>query len=187
MPHVAGYFARVGLLLLVGTLGGCKGVITSEQPLLVSQDASFPVPSGSEITGQSLDDRYVWERDERKARILRAGGYYRIAGPEQAVASSDRFLLKQIGDGQFLVQASNGSEWAYGLIEHADMYYVYTFNRDEQNCTNLSAGERDMLHTTIRKDSCYVTNLRDLVRLLRFLRRKYPYPTSAFTVRTLLR
>lgn len=170
------------LLLIAGLLGGCKGTVTSSEPLLAAKDASFPVPSGTEITGQKLDDQGVWEGDERKATILLVDGSYRVIGPDQSGPSPDSFLFKQIDDGQFIVQASNGSEWAYGLIVRADMYYLFTFNRDDQNCTKLSAGELAMLHATIAKGRCYVSSLSDLVRLLWLLREKYPNPTSAFIV-----
>jgi hypothetical protein len=163
-------------------LCGCKGTITSDGPLLTTKDASFPLPSGAELTGDRLDDGGVWERDERKGHIDLVDGSYRVTGPDASSPSSDTFLFKRIGGDELIVQGSNGSEWAYGLIVHADMYYLFTFNRAGENCTTLSAEERGRLHVAVRDDRCYVASLRDLVGLLRYLRRKFPHPTSAFVV-----
>ena len=77
-------------------------------------------------------------------------GSYRISAQDRAASASDSFLFKQISDDQFVAQASNGSDWAYGLIVRADMYYLFTFNRADQNCTNLSSDERAGLRTIIR-------------------------------------
>ena len=76
-------------------------------------------------------------------------------------------------DDQFVAQASNDSDWAYGLTARADVYSLFTFNRNDQNCTNLSSDERASLRAIIRGDRCYVENLRDLISLLRYLRRKF--------------
>lgn len=171
-------------LLTVCVLCGCKGTITSTEPLLTKANASLPLASGAGVTGQRLDEDGVWERDERTARILLVDGAYRIVAPDQATASSDTFLFKRISGDEFIVQASNGSDWAYGLIVHAEMYYLFTFNREGQNCTNLPPDERERLHTNIKDDRCYVASLRDLAGLLRYLRRKFPRPSSAFAVVT---
>ena len=177
-----GAFIASLAMLVICLLGGCEGVITSDTPLLVSENASFPLPSGAEITGQTLGDNNVWERDERKAHIFLVDRSYRLSTPDQPAPSPDRFLFKQIGDGQYVVQASNDSEWAYALLVRADMYYLFTFNRSDQNCLRLSADERDRLHATVRNDRCYVASLPDLVGLLRYLRDRFPHPTSAFVV-----
>jgi hypothetical protein len=169
-------------MLVLCLLGGCEGVITSDTPLLVPENASFRLPSGAQITGQTLDDNNVWARDERKARIFLVDGSYRLRTPDQPAPSPDRFLFRQIADGQYVVQASNDSEWAYALLVRADLYYLFTFNRSDQNCPKLSVDERDRLHAIVRNDRCYVASLRDLVGLLRYLRDRFPNPTSAFVV-----
>lgn len=170
-------------MLLVGLLGGCKGIITSAEPLLTPSNASFPLTSGTQITGQRLGDNNDWEKDERRARILLVDGYYRIIDPDQAEPGSESFLFREIGDGQLIVQASNGHEWAYALIVHTDMYYLFTFARTDQTCADLSANERSRLHVIVSDDRCLVANLRELIALLRYLRTRFPYPTSAFAVR----
>lgn len=81
------------------------------------------------------------------------------------------------------MQASNGQEWAYGLIVQADMYYLFTFNRSDQGCTSLSAAERSRFNMTVEDDVCHVSSLKDLTGLLLHLRQRFPLPTSAFTLR----
>ena len=161
-------------------LCGCKGTVMSTAPLLSARDETFPLVSGTEIAAQRLDDHNAWEREDRPARVVIADGAYRIIDPGQSVPSSDSFVVKRIGRDEFVVQASNGHEWAYGLIVHSDMYYLFTFNRTDQNCTTLSPDARAKFHTLINEDRCYVTNLRDLIGLLRYLRQKFPSATSAF-------
>lgn len=174
-------------LLVICLLGGCKGTITSTEPLLLPRDASFPLPPVAAVTGQRLDDDNVWERDPREARVDLVDRSYRVTSPDQSGPSPDRFLFKDIGEGEFIVQASNGSDWAYGLIVHADMYYLFAFNRGQEKCTDLSAPEQGKLRVVVRDDRCYVARLGDLVGLLRYLRQKFPHPTSAFTVRNITR
>ena len=103
-------------LLVVCLLGGCEGFITSVEPLLVSREASLPLPDGAEVMGQSLGDNLVWEKEKRTTCILLANGSYWITASDQATPAPDSFLFKQIGSGQYVVQASNGSEWVYALI-----------------------------------------------------------------------
>jgi hypothetical protein len=167
-------------LLALCLLCGCKGAIVSTAPLIATRDAAFPLASGTEIVAETLDDHNVWQREDRTARILIADGAYGIVDPGQSAPSSDRFLVRPIGNGEFVVQGSSGNEWAYGLIVHADRYYVFTFNRPEQGCTDLSADERGRFHVTVKDDQCYVASQRDLIGLLRYLRRRYPTPASAF-------
>ncbi len=169
--------------LMVVLLCGCKGIVTSATPLLVPRDASYPIASGAEVIGQSLDDSSVWEKDEHKAQLVLVDGYYRVIEPDQSSPSPDRFLVRQVGNQEFIVQASNGSGWAYGLIVHADMYYLFAFDRAEENCTKLSASELARFHTVIKDDDCQVASLNDLIGLLRYLRSRFPHPTSAFAVR----
>jgi hypothetical protein len=169
-------------ILLVGLVGACKGSITSTEPLLTPRNASFPLASGTQMTGQRLGDDNVWQNDDPGARILLVDGYYRIIDPDQAAPGPDSFLFQEIGDGEFIVQASNGHEWAYALIVRADMDYLFAFNRAGQNCTNLSDDERTNLRVVISDDRCMVGNQHDLTALLRYLRRRFPYPTSAFSV-----
>jgi hypothetical protein len=161
-------------------LCGCKGTVMSDAPLLSARDAVFPLASGTEIAAQRLDDRNVWQREDGSARVVVVDGAYKIVDPGASVPSADSFLVRQTGKGEFFVQASNGHEWAYGLIVRGDMYYLFTFNRADQNCTTLSPEERTMFHTIVKEDSCYVADLRDLVGLLRYMRKKFPNPTSAF-------
>ena len=139
----------LGVLLVVCLLGGCKGTFTSDKPLLNSNDASFPLPSGAEVAGQSLT-MTMSEREGRTARILVVDGSYRISAQDRVASASGSFLLKQISDDQFVAQASNDSDWAYGLTARADVYSLFTFNRNDQNCTNLSSDERASLRAIIR-------------------------------------
>ncbi len=80
---------RVGIgkalaaLLVVCVPGGCKGAIKSDKPLLVSNDASFLLPSGAEVAGQRLEDNHVWEREGRSARILVVDGSCRISAQDR--------------------------------------------------------------------------------------------------------
>ncbi len=126
-------------------------------------------------------------KEEHTARVLLVDGSYRTSTPDRPAPFSDSFLLKQISRNEFVAQGSNGREWAYALIVRADMYYLFAFNRTGQNCTSLLPEERHRLHIIVRDDICYVSSLNDLIRLLRFLRRKFPYPTSAFNVREVVR
>lgn len=167
-------------LLAMALLGGCKGYVASDHPLLTQQNAEFPLASGTGISGWTLGDDKVWERDEHTARLVVIDGSYRLFEPGSAEAGTDRLLVRRIGRDEFVVQASNGSTWAYGLIVRADMYYLFTFNRGEENCTKLSTEERARFRTIVQDDVCYVGNSQDLVGLLRYLRQKFPYPTSAF-------
>jgi len=43
-----------------------------------------------------------------------------------------------------------GSDRVYGLIVHAYMYYLFTFNRDQENCAVLSAEELGGLREVAR-------------------------------------
>jgi hypothetical protein len=171
------------LLLLLCLLGGCKGVITSATPLLDPRHAAYPVASGSEVTGQTLNDGLVWETDAKTARLLLVDGAYQVIDPDQPTAAAERFLFRQIGVDEFVVQASNGSEWAYALVVHADRYYLFTFNRTDQDCTILSSAELSRFRTTVKDDRCHVADLPGLVGLLRHLRQRFPHPTSTFSVR----
>ena len=58
-PDAGGSRESLGVLLVVCLLGGCKGAFTSDKPLLNSNDASFPLPSGAEVAGQRLEDDHV--------------------------------------------------------------------------------------------------------------------------------
>jgi hypothetical protein len=179
----AGIRHPLAALLLVCLLLGCKGTITSPEPLITAATASYPFPAMIEIEAQNLSEDHVWERSEGKGRLTLVDRSYRVTGPGDAGPSSDTYLFKQIRDGMYVVQASNGNEWAYGLIVRADSYYVFTFNLDKQNCTNLSAAELGRFNATIKDDGCSVSTMKDLTGLLLHLRQQYPYPTSAFTVR----
>jgi hypothetical protein len=170
-------------LLMACLLVGCNGYITSPEPLITVANASYPFPAIAEVEPQTLNEDHVWERSEGKARLTLVDRSYRVADPDEAAPSSDTYLFKQIKDGLFIVQASNGDEWAYGLIVHADMYYLFTFNFADQRCTSLSAAELGRFNTIIRDDDCYVSSVKDLTGLLLHLRQRFPYPTSAFTVR----
>jgi len=171
------------MLLMVCLLAGCKGTITSREPLLSPANAAYPFPPAAEVEAWSLNDDNVWERREGTARLTLQDRAYRVTEPGESLPSPDSFLFRQIEDGLFIVQASNGTEWAYGLIVHADMYYLFTFNRTDQNCTSLSAAERSRFAMTVADDVCYVSSLKDLIGLLLHLRQRFPLPTSAFTPR----
>ena len=168
-------------LLTVCTVCGCTGTISSDAPLLDSRNASFPLPRHAQIEASTLRDD-VWQRDPRKGRIDLVDGAYRVTGPDELAPSPEQYVFRQIGRGEFVVQARNDDAWAYGLIVREDRYYVFTFNRAEENCTSLSAVEQYDLHVIVRDDRCHVTNLPDLIGLLRHMRTRFPHPTSAFTV-----
>jgi len=177
----AGILHPLTAMLLVCLLLGCKGTITSPEPLISPANASYPFPAMIEIEARNLSEDHVWERSEGKGRLTLVDRTYRVTGPGDAAPSSDTYLFKQIRDGMYVVQASNGQEWAYGLIVHADAYYLFAFNLDKQNCTNLSPAELRRFNATIKDDGCSVSSMRDLTGLLLHLRPKFPYPTSAFT------
>ena len=74
--------------------------------------------------------------------------------------------------------SSYSEQWqrvAYALIVQADMYYLLTFNRTDQNCMDLSADERARFDAAVG-GRCY-GDLRDLIGFLRYLRRKFQNPT----------
>jgi hypothetical protein len=171
------------LLSMVCLLVGCKGYITSPEPLITPANASYPFTAAIQIEAQTLNEEHVWESTEGKARLTLVDRSYRVTDPDEAAPSSDAYLIKQISNDAFIVQASNGAEWAYGLVVHADRYYLFTFNLDNQNCTNLSAAEQSRFNMTIKDDGCSVSSLKDLTGLLFLLRQKHPYPTSAFRLR----
>ena len=177
-----GTFVRSAIALLaVWTVCGCSGAITSDTPLLVMRSASFPLPRHAEVEGSTLQAD-VWQREAGKGRIDLVDGAYRVTGPDSSEPSPDRFLFKQVSGNELIVQARNDDAWAYGLIVREDRYYLFTFNRSEQTCTELSAEEQRALHMVVRDQRCYVRNLTDLVGLLRFMRKRFPHPTSAFTI-----
>jgi hypothetical protein len=179
----AGVRNPLTVLWLICLLVGCKGTITSPEPLITAATASYPFPAMVEVEAQTLNEDHVWERTEGKGRLTLVDRSYRVTGPDETAPSPDTYLFKQIRDGLYVVQASNGEEWAYGLIVRADAYYLFTFNLDKQNCTNLSEAELRRFNATIKDDGCSVSSMQDLTGLLLHLRQKYPYPTSAFTVR----
>jgi len=168
-------------LLLACLVVACTGAITSPTPLITPANATYPFPQSVEVEGQKLTDDHVWESSEGRAHLTLQDGSYRVQGPNDPAPSTDTFLFRRIDDGSLIVQGSNGKEWAYGLIIHQDMYYLFTFNRPDQNCTSLSADERGRFDTVQTNDRCTVSSLRDLTGLLLYLRRRFPYPTSAFT------
>jgi hypothetical protein len=177
---VRNVFAALSMSCL---LVGCKGAISSPVPLITLANASYPFQTTVEIQAQTLNEDHIWENTEGKARLTLVGRSYRVTDPDQATPSSDTYLFKQIKDNSMIVQASNGEEWAYGLIVHADRYYLFTFNLENQNCTSLSAAEQGQFHMALKDDECSVSSLEDLAGLLTLLRQKYPYPTSAFSLR----
>ena len=168
-------------LLAAWTVCGCSGAITSNTSLLDTGNASFPLPRHAEIEASTLQAD-VWQREEGRGRVDLVDGAYRVTGPDRSEPSPDRFLVKQIGSNEFIVQARNDDEWAYGLIVREDRYYLFVFNRSGQSCTDLSSAEQGALNMVVRDDRCYVAKLPDLAGLLRYLRKKFPHPTSAFTV-----
>jgi hypothetical protein len=174
----AAFIAVLATCLLVG----CKGYITSPEPLITRANASYPFPARAVIEAQTLNEDHVWEPGEGKATLTLVDRSYRVIDPDEKVPSSDTYLFKQIGRDLIIAQASNGEEWAYGLLVHADRYYLFTFNLDNQNCTNLSETERARFRMTLKDDGCSVSSLKDLVGLLAYLRQKYPNPTSALSL-----
>jgi hypothetical protein len=169
-------------LLAVCTVCGCTGTITSDAPLLDAKNASFPLPRHAQLEASTLHDD-VWQRDARKGRIDLVDGAYRVTGLDEPAPSPESYLFRQVGRDEFVAQARNEYAWAYGLIVREDRYYLFTFNRPDENCTSLSAAEQNDLHVTVRNDQCLVANLHDLTGLLRRLRQMFPHPTSAFTVK----
>jgi hypothetical protein len=169
-------------LLMACLLAGCKGYITSPEPLITRANASYPFPAHAVIEAQTLNEDHVWERSEGKATLRLVDRSYRVVDPDERVPSSDTYLFKQVGRDLIIAQASNGQEWAYGLLVHADRYYLFTFNLDSQNCTNLSETDRSRFRITLKDDGCSVSSLKDLVGLLTYLRQKYPNPTSALSL-----
>lgn len=180
IPIATGMRAVIALLA-VCTVCGCTGAITSDAPLLDSRNASFPLPRHAQVEASTLHDD-VWQRDPRKGRIDLIDRAYRVTGPDEPAPSPERYLFRQVNRSEFVVQARNDDAWAYGLIVREDRYYLFTFNRDEENCTSLSAAEQTDLHMTVRDNRCYVANLADLIGLLRYMRKRFPHPTSAFSV-----
>lgn len=180
IPIATGMRAVIAVLAACMVFG-CAGAITSDAPLLNSRNASFPLPRHAQLEASTLHDD-VWQRDERKGRIDLVDGAYRVTGPDEPTPSPERYLFRQVGRDEFVVQGRNDDAWAYGLIVREDRYYLFTFNRTGENCTSLSALEQSELHMTVRDDRCYVANLPDLIGLLHHMRKKFPHPTSAFTV-----
>ena len=165
-------------------LEGCHGYITSREPLISVANASYPLPASAGIDAFTLDDNHVWQRTEGRAHLSLVQGNYRVTDPDRTEPSAETYLFKRIDNDRFIVQATSpqtdGSDRAYGLIVHADMYYLFTFDSGEQTCANLSDAERSRFNAVLKDDACYVANLSDLGGLLLFLREKFPYPTSAF-------
>ena len=120
-------------VLLACLTAACKGAITSPSPLISPNDASYPFPHPMRVEAQTLNDDHVWEVRESTAHLLLKDRLYRMESPDNPAASPDTFLFKQLNAQQFIVQASNGTQWAYALIEHYDRYYLFTFNRPDQN------------------------------------------------------
>ena len=168
--------------MAVWMICGCSGAITSDAPLLDTNNSSFPLPRHAEVEGSTLQAD-VWQHEEGKGRIDLVERTYRVTGPDKPEPSPERFLFRQVSGNEFVVQAMNDDEWAYGLIVREDRYYLFTFNRSQQKCTDLPTAEQRALHMVVRDERCYVANLRDLVGLLRHLRKRFPHPTSAFSVR----
>jgi hypothetical protein len=169
-------------LLAVCLLVGCKGYITSQIPLVTVDNASYPFPVVAKVEAQTLDEHQAWQAVEGKAQLSLIDGAYRVTDSGTTVPSSDTYLFKRITDKRFIAQASNGHEWAYGLIERADRYYLFTFDLPDQNCTNLSSAELRRFNTAVRDDVCYVSSLADLSGLLLYLRQRFPHPVSSFIV-----
>ena len=173
----------VAALLTACLLVGCKGYITSPKPLITTANATYPFPAISEVEAQTLNENQIWEGSEGKAHLSLIDRAYRVTDPGETAPSPDTYLLKQIEHGLFIVQARNRDEWAYGLIVHADRYYLFTFDLSDRNCASLSTLELGAFNTIVRDDVCYVSSIMDLTGLLLHLRKKFPYPTSSFTVR----
>ena len=169
--------ARRGLLAALVTvcfLTACQGAITSPAPLITPANAAYPLPAIATVEAMTLDEDQVWESNEGKAWLTLADRSYHVSGPDDTAPSPDTYLFRQIGKGLFIVQASNGKEWAYGLIVRADVDYLFTFNLEGQRCTNLSASELRRFNATLQDDGCSVSNLRELTALLLGLRRRFP-------------
>jgi hypothetical protein len=161
-------------LVTVCCLTACQGTITSPAPLITPANAANPLPAIATVEAMTLDEDQVWESNEGKAWLTLADRSYHVSGPDDTAPSPDTYLFRQIGKGLFIVQASNGKEWAYGLIVRADVDYLFTFNLEGQRCTNLSACELRRFNATLQDDGCSVSNLRDLTALLLDLRRRFP-------------
>lgn len=168
-------------------LAGCNAYVSSHVPLFHPADGTYPFPPNAAIAAQTLTDDHVWAPIEGTGRLSLVDRSYRVTGPDDAAPSQEEFLVRRLADRTFIVQATRagtaGTETAYGLIVDADAYYLFTFTRDGQNCASLSAAERARFNVAVDQNVCYVANLNDLTGLLLYLRGKFPYPTSMFTVR----
>ena len=182
-----GIWRTISAVIACALLAGCHGYVTSHEPLISVANASYPLPASAGIDGFTLDDNHVWQRTEGTAHLSLVQGYYRVTDPDRATPSPETYLFKRIDKDRFIVQATtvqtDGTDWAYGLIVRADMYYLFTFDSGEQTCANLSDAERSRFNAVLEDDACYVSTLRDLTGLLLFLRSKFPLPTSAFVIR----
>ena len=168
-------------VLPVCLLVACEGTITSPVPLLNTANATWPFPATVEIEASTFNG-HAWENIEGEARLSLTDGAYRLSNPNETTPTAETFLFRRITDDSFIAQAGNGDEWAYGLIVHSERYYLFAFNRAEQNCTILSAAERKRFGVIIEGGRCLVSNLDDLTDLLLHLWERFPNPTSAFAV-----
>jgi hypothetical protein len=169
-------------LLAACLLVGCKGYITSQVPLVTVETAAYPFPVVARVEAQTLDEHQVWQAVEGRPVLTLVDGAYRLTDVGETMPSPDTYLFKSITDTLFIAQARNKDEWAYGLIERADRYYLFTFDLPDRSCTTLSSAELGRFNASIRDDVCHVSSLADLSGLLLYLRRKFPQPVSSFTV-----
>jgi hypothetical protein len=172
---------RFAVLALGMGLGAC---FESAQPLIAANDADFPFDRGVRYTFYEWDkDRRTWQPSET-GTVTREGDHY--VQLEDGAANNDAtpFVLKSIGNGYFIAQQPDHSVYIYDLVRiQGDIVYQYGMPCTDEDRKFADQGLLDSFTADTQSgNSCKVSSLDKLTRVLRAIATERPQPQGMFAI-----
>ena len=172
---------RCAVLALAMGLGAC---FESAQPLIAANDADFPFDRGVRYTFYEWDkERRTWQPSET-GTVTREGDHYVQREDGALTNDGTPFVLKSIGNGYFVAQQPERSVFIYDLVRiQGDVVYQYGMPCTDEDRKFTDQGLLDSFTAdTPSGNSCKVSSLDKLTRVLRAIATERPQPQGMYAV-----